>query len=237
MKLKQMKKLIFFLSFIISGSLISQSLEITYADTVVEGHASLSSDVYGYIHVKNVGSTDQSYKVKRIDKNYNALTDSNAICWDVCYQTSVSVSPTAIPINVGDSYTGFSGHVYPDMDGTPISGPITYVFFASEDPNDSVAFTVTYSLTPNFSVEEEKVDVVSIYPNPASDWLTVKYSGNSMNRSFSIKNIVGKAVYTRQLSNNYNEYRIDVSSFIPGVYFYELKEDGKAVETKKLIIR
>ncbi len=219
-------------------AIVAQSLAIVSGDSIVYGNAYTSTDIPGYVEVMNVGSTDKEYRVKRIDANYNALTDSNAICWDICFDPVVSVSPSKIMIKAGEIYSGFSGHVYPDGDGNALSGPITYVFFDANDPNDSITYTITYSVTPNFSIgEAKKNSIVSVYPNPVDDWLTVEYEGNAKNRSFSIKNIVGKTVVNKQLSNDFKEYRIDMSSLVPGVYFYELKEDGKTIETKKLVVR
>ncbi len=235
MKIEKLPYVLVFL--LVSNVILAQSLKIVLADTIVEGNASTSNDLSAYIGVMNISSADKNFKVKRIDRNYNSLTDSNAICWGVCYQTSVSVSPTAIEIKSGDFNKDFTGHVYPNMNGVSSSGPITYVFFDSENPRDSIAFTITYKVTPDFSTKEnEKTSLVSVYPNPVHHWLTVSYGGNIKNCSFEIKNIIGKQVLTEQLADYSAEYHIDVSSLIPGVYFYEFKENGKSIRTRKLII-
>lgn len=234
-----MKK--YLLLFLVSSFLANaQSLQIASADTVVYGNANQAYDIESHINITNVSGSPVSVKVKRIDKNYNALTDSNAICWQTCFAPHISVSPNSLTIapNQTTDESGFIGHVYADGDGASLSGDITYVFYNELDTDDSVAHTVTYTTTQDFSAEEQSPLSFKVYPNPASSGhITVNYSfTTSGEASMELINMVGTRVYERQLNDAQGEFRLDISKLSRGVYFYILRSNGETVITKKLIV-
>lgn len=222
----------------------AQSLQIvsTSSDTLSLGNATTENDMESYVVVKNISTNPIDLLVKRIDGNYNALTDSNAICWGICFAPDVSIAPSSFkqtlqPGEESGKYD-FVGHVYPDMDGIPREGDITYVFFDMNNPNDSVAHTVTYKTTQDFSIGESTgQNLISVYPNPAHDNIQVKYDLNGTHKgSFELRNIVGSVVYQKNLKANSTTFGLSVSNLSPGVYFYVLKGGDKVLSTKKLVI-
>lgn len=229
------------LSLILSLPLISmgQSLTITYGDSSVFGHVN-SHDVEAHIHVQNLTGSDQDVMVKRIDGNYNNITDSNAICWGVCFAPDVSVSPFPISIdaNKKDS-TNFVAHLYPDGDRLTGCGDITYVFFIDGNPSDSVAFTINYCLTADFSIEEDQISHdLSVFPNPAVGKTTVSYKlSSNENNFFELYNLLGTTIYSQKLTEREGQFELNVSEYSKGIYFYALKSQGTIVENKKMVIK
>lgn len=73
-----------------------------------------------------------------------------------------------------------------------------------------------------------------MWPNPASDFLTVEKNNNS-SVDISIKDITGKTVY---IENSVADLRKEISlnSLNTGIYFVELRQ-GNQVIRKKLVIR
>lgn len=235
-----MKKLLFLIFGVSVGiALQAQSLQITYADTLVQGHVSNTNEIPAKVTVKNVGSTAKDYLLKRIDKNYNSLTDSNAFCWgQLCYQPHISVAPMAQTIQPGEEFKGFIGYAYPDDGGQPAKGDIRYVVYDQNDPNDSVSFTITYETTADFSLRESNQSEVSIFPNPTSGMTTLEYDlGGASSGTFEIINLVGSKVYQKSLSATRSELQFDAGRFEPGVYFYSFIVDDKVAETRKLVIK
>lgn len=217
----------------------AQSLIVEAYDSVVTGHATNDNDIYGYATVKNVSSDTVLVRFKRIDANYNLLTDNNAICWGICFIESISVSPPSFSVYLapGDTASA-STHVYPDQDGVSRQGDITYVFFNSDDETDTVAYSVSYSVDNNVSLKDIAVEPkLSVYPNPANDRLEVNYSGTSLeNSSFEIINLVGSKVYSKELSATENSINLNISNLKSGVYFCVLKSDNELVVSKKLVV-
>ena len=241
-----MKKKLLLLLFVASVfNLNAQSLQIIdgEADSLVVGNAYTTADVVSHINIENVGTNTIDVLVKRIDKNINSLTDSNAICWQICFQTNISVSPPgyAITLQPGQKTTevDFVGHVYPDMDGTPMTGDITYVFFDMNNPSDSVAFTVTYEVTTTFDIPEiSQKERLSVFPNPARDNLNLEYDLTGVeDASFELVNLVGNVVYQKNLPSEKGTLELDLSKLKRGVYFYVLRNSQESMISRKLVVQ
>tara|TARA_R110002050_G_scaffold27038_7_gene70860 strand:+ start:9340 stop:10059 length:720 start_codon:yes stop_codon:yes gene_type:complete len=222
------------------GPAFGQSLVVEAYDSLVTGDALSDNDIYGYGTVKNVSSDTVLVRFKRIDGNYNLLTDNNAICWGICFIESISVSPPSYSVYLapGDTASA-STHVYPDQDDISREGNITYVFFNSDDPSDSAAYSVKYKVEGSgISVKEiATMPELSVYPNPATDRLQVNYSGQSAeNSSFEIINLVGSKVYSKSLQSAESSFNLNITNLNPGVYFCVLKVDNKLVTSKKLVV-
>lgn len=220
----------------------AQSLTIENVDTTKAiGDAYTASDLEADVNIRNNSAQAIEVGCKRIDKNYNQLTDNNAICWVACYPSSVSVSPQTIIIGAGQVTGGtdtFIGHVYPDQDGTNRRGAITYVWYDVNNTTDSVAYTINYEVTGGVGIGEKNFDEFSVYPNPASNILNVKYTGNrGQNSTFELVNMVGTKVYSRNLTNVNDQLKLDISKLSRGVYFYIIKSDGQVTSSKKLVIK
>lgn len=237
-----MKKITLLASFLILGSFMlqAQSLQVIKLDTMVVGNAWTDGDIAGYAVVQNVSSLPVEVALRRIDGNYNELTDSNAICWGLCFTTNISQNPASFnrTIDPGETDTAIV-HVYPDLDGYTRSGAITYVLFDYFNTTDSVAFDVNFQVNGvPISTQEFDKPEISVYPNPADDFLRVQYSvAEGSDNSFELINLVGAKVYQQKLDAQQSELELDLTSLNPGVYFYTLKSDGEALVSRKLVIR
>lgn len=232
-----MKKILFALCAFGLGFLASaQSLTVTSYDANVYGNAWNTSDLASYAVVSNNTGAPVEVSCKRIDRNYTALTDSNAICWVVCYGPEVSVSPLTITIPAfsDNSDNPFSGHVYPDLDGQANSGDITYVFYLTNTPTDSVAITVNYDVSATFNTNEDKLSSLKVYPNPVNDVLYYEYESN-ISTKFEIFDMTGATVYSEDVKESNPTHQVNVQHLPSGVYMYSLIQNGQRQFTKKLI--
>lgn len=76
---------------------------------------------------------------------------------------------------------------------------------------------------------------INIYPNPASDRVTLTF-GDNLQKSVSIISVIGSEVYARTTDNG--SLTIDLSSVAKGVYFIRTQYEGNAtVIVNKLIVR
>ena len=69
-----------------------------------------------------------------------------------------------------------------------------------------------------------KTPAINVYPNPATDFLSVTVNGNTDKSSLAIINQQGKQLYTQQLDNTKGiaQYNINVKSLPPGLYYLQL---------------
>ena len=82
------------------------------------------------------------------------------------------------------------------------------------DGSDHLPVTMKMAVYANLDVEEHPCGSYLVYPNPASEQLTVTVNGN-----YRITNLYGQSVMTGN-----NSHHIDVSCLASGVYF--LNVDG-----------
>lgn len=86
----------------------------------------------------------------------------------------------------------------------------------------------------NLSANENLM--LQIYPNPANDVITINYDGlKETNSSIEIINTVGQTLIKQDVANETSQ-NISVSNLTSGIYFVQIKQNGKSIATKKLVI-
>ena len=125
--------------------------------------------------------------------------------------------------------------------GTPTPGGVENWVANSPVGNEGTHSTLTYSNIPMpLSISSNKnalVAVFNVYPNPATDVLTIDITKatQSSDNSYTIYSIDGKVVLSNKLgmiSDRYQE-KVDLSPIAPGLYFVEISLDGVR-STKKI---
>jgi hypothetical protein len=74
---------------------------------------------------------------------------------------------------------------------------------------------------------------VSIYPNPANDYLMINTTTNE-NLNIEIYTITGQSVKSTECTNNASEMRVDISQLPAGMYFIRIANDQNNI-TKKFV--
>ncbi|QRR00087.1 T9SS type A sorting domain-containing protein [Dyadobacter sandarakinus] len=124
----------------------------------------------------------------------------------------------------GDSKTTQSYHF---TDQTPLADSDNLYRLKMVDADGSFGFSRIAN------VEFGQAVSLSIYPNPASDRLTITYAGWNQVSGVKVFDINGKVVYQ---SGNKVSNAIDLSAFIPGMYVIRLeKNDGTAMFRKVVV--
>lgn len=87
-------------------------------------------------------------------------------------------------------------------------------------------------------ISESTNSVISIYPNPFTDFTTIKLDSkiNLINAQMHLYDVLGKEV--KLISEiNASEIRVDRKGLSEGMYLYKFVNDGQVVSTGKLVIR
>ncbi len=206
---------------------------------------------YHFVQTIVINSNDEIF-VGTEGHYYNATglilkSSDKGDTWEIIRESSLIAS---MDINSYDELTyGRSyyngGGVYYSNDGSDWENVTTnldypYIWQVKFSPNNRL-FAITiheYKLYHTTDIVELENDFntqntsIEILPNPADNWITIKYLRNDKINKVTIYNTEGQVVY-----NNFelNE-RIDITEFVSGIYVVEI-ETLKNRSRKKLILK
>ncbi|QIA06488.1 plastocyanin/azurin family copper-binding protein [Draconibacterium halophilum] len=96
----------------------------------------------------------------------------------------------------------------------------------------NINFTDIFNIT---SVSTTELMPFTMYPNPATNKVTLEYDGFNKNASIRILDLAGKAHAVRS-TNSGNKIELDLSNIPQGLYLIQL-QDGDLLQTQKLLKR
>jgi spore coat protein CotH len=88
----------------------------------------------------------------------------------------------------------------------------------------------------NVTDEIEQNNNISIFPNPATDFVTIQSRTQCSHTKISLKNSLGQEIFSEEVEN-FSEQKINVNTFSKGLYLLEIVTDGGIVNIKKLQIK
>jgi hypothetical protein len=170
-----------------------------------------------------------------------ALTDFNGLLYVGGYFTQAGgVSGTAYLARWNGSV--WSAAITPAFNGdvdaftvVPGAQPVLYAG-GTFTQSGSTNYSRVAKYTSLVGIEEETLSAgsIRIYPNPAKDKLTIRFSEDLKLQSaeFSVYDILGNKILQRNITQ---QMTIDVSSFSAGVYFVKVIAGNKTYTTKLII--
>jgi Outer membrane protein Omp28/Secretion system C-terminal sorting domain len=72
------------------------------------------------------------------------------------------------------------------------------------------------------------------YPNPATNYTSINFSGNNNSMTFILTDINGRIIQNILIPANTQSIQLDISNLEKGVYIYYLKEENRIIDTKYL---
>lgn len=242
-----MKKIILCFGFVglIAGSKAQISIEnhsagdvvgIVSGDTLIR--VNTGDEIITDIHVLEVSSG--SYRLKRIKLvAIGTAAWTEIICWGDITGLSggcPSVSNDSAWITPLDQIANLTnvnyglGTMHINPGGT--SGTCHYRYYittAAGVPVDSV----DVKMTSTAGIKENESVTLSLYPNPAREYLTVA-SAATGEMSVSITDVLGKEVFADRFSGSKN---IDLEHFSTGVFMVSITNNEGIIETRRIVVR
>lgn len=122
--------------------------------------------------------------------------------------------------------------IYSIIDYYPTKG-LSYYRLKQTDFNGEY----TYSKLVMIDVPSQLTEDFSIYPNPFSTSATITISGASQlkNVELRIYNNLGEEVMVKIINSQITT--LDTKDFLSGIYFYQLTDNNKIIQSGKLIVR
>jgi len=198
--------------------------------------------------IKNTSSSTVSYKVRQQTINLIG-SSSRYFCFSgSCYSPATSISQTVMELtpSAESAPSDFSTHYKPyayvsgNLEYYPGTSVVAYTVFNESTPTDSTYFIIKYTVIDATAINnnESKSSISNAYPNPASDFFFIDYDISNANMAqIEVMNLLGSTVLSQELSISASKAKIDISNFVPGVYFYNLIVDGSITKSKKLIVK
>jgi hypothetical protein len=245
------KKILFIITIFFAGTIYSQSIQfMDHNDIDIGGtnhyeYGSAASLADTKFHIKNISGSSLTYTCEVTEISNPKATDMQ-----VCYGTNCFTAAAGISTprnNAGSNTIGPSA-----IDSTFKVAPFTFIWAPGDSstwrinvynvaiPSDSVSVVVTYKINP-VSINELTSDDVTlnVYPNPASNNLTIDYNINGKNENgrIDVYDVLGQKVMTHSLTKNQDKLNIDLNNLNSGVYFYSIKVGGKMLRTERVIVK
>jgi hypothetical protein len=110
-----------------------------------------------------------------------------------------------------------------------------YLYIRARDENGvwSLYEVIEFEVTENLGVDENIMLLVKIYPNPASDIITID-TKTEIIESIKIFDISGKLI--NDYGNSYSSSeKLDISNYAKGTYFLKVKTES-GLTTKKIVV-
>mgnify|MGYP003631040605 CR=1 FL=1 len=96
-----------------------------------------------------------------------------------------------------------------------------------------LTWTDVVSNTATLSISENELQAaISLYPNPAKDYISINTKNNLEISNVEIYSLLGQKVKSQRVSE---DNRVDVSSLSKGMYLMKISADGNSI-TKKIVI-
>lgn len=182
----------------------------------------------------SVSTTDNlilsfSEDVKRGTAGSITIYNSNATVFEtIPYSDSrILFQGNAVTVNPSSNFS--AGLVYYVNIDNKVIADNSNNYFAGLSSSSEWNFTIQTSS----SIPETNANIATIYPNPAKDFISIKFPEDFSMVEVSIIDINGKGVYSSVVKN---QNSIDISRYSKGLYFVKLIAKG-TVYVNKLIIQ
>lgn len=191
------------------------------------------------LFVKNNSASDIDIKCRRDVLNEVEGTMNYFCALGLCLSPYTDELPNPYTLPAGqlvDEAGVFTGHYSPNGNvGVEI---VKYKFFNVNNPNDTIAFYVSFNDGSTASIGHVENVNMKVYPNPATDVLNVSYQLNSINDAqFIMYNATGIEVLNRNIHNSVGNLILNVSDLPKGVYLYRFEGSNGFSQTSKVVLK
>jgi hypothetical protein len=122
----------------------------------------------------------------------------------------------------------------------PITAPSGKMFLAFSTNYSGTAdgWTAYYETDLVRVPDMQAEDNISIYPNPASDLISIRFDGTSYSRGIVyLTDLSGKVLLSRKIDNkNDHQFELDVNSINPGMYILIFENGSNICFYRKVVI-
>jgi PKD repeat protein len=224
------------------------SLQATYAWTFQGGSPATSTAANPTVTYTNQGTYDvRLIATNQFGSDTTLLVDYITVIDAPNLSTSSTVDHVGAPLDgtaTVDVTGGTPPYIYSWSNGqssTSANSTNTITGIAAGNYNvqvtDGSGCTVSQSVlvSTNTGVEEQELEaLVSVYPNPAKDVVTIELPSGKQANICELYNVIGARMESFSVAGK-QRFSVDLKAIAKGVYFLRINVDGQLI-TKKIII-
>ncbi len=122
-------------------------------------------------------------------------------------------------------------------DGGTVSytvGQIVYTTNSGENGSVRQGVQQVYEISTDVGLELEEIILLSTYPNPTTDFLTIKIEDYDYeNLTYQLYDIQGSLVAENLISNN--ETTVNMNDLVPATYFLNIRNSEETIKVFKIV--
>ncbi|MGE0566572.1 MAG: T9SS type A sorting domain-containing protein [Bacteroidia bacterium] len=100
---------------------------------------------------------------------------------------------------------------------------------------NSATFTQSVTTCTGVHSMENTLDIIGVYPNPASDKLTIQLNQNQPTVNIKLYSVLGELIDSKEISVVYQEAVYNLENVSNGVYFIEVGDTGSLKRIKLIV--
>lgn len=142
---------------------------------------------------------------------------------------------SVLTASIANSYSWTTGATTQSIAVSPtLTGSYSYTVTGTTPEGCSKSKSISIQVFACTGIDESVLGStgVSVYPNPSSGLLNLKFEGIQNNTSVDLYDATGRLVISRSAGNT--ELQLDLSGYASGLYYMKVK-NGEAVETLKVV--
>lgn len=175
-----------------------------------------------------IQETQNSIVLKGLINSYGAYLT------DVHFEYGVTNSFGSSIIGTPNFAYGFATNLITGLINNPLENQ-TYYYRLAATNNGNVIYSDTYQYTTLSNTDFDLEKEITLYPNPATDFLNIKSNGSDKVTAIEFYNTLGQRIYYENVSN-ISDIKIDVSNLKKGIYFVKVNFENSKVVSSKLIV-
>lgn len=242
-----MKKLITLLMLLITINAFSQDLIIRYNNNIINNNDTvfatprfLNADDTFYFDIENNTTNDLGIMVVRDPIQVLEGSLSQFCIGESCLTGNESSFPQTINAGENFSHTNYGDqafHIFYNPNGNQGITIYKYELFDATNTSIKSSFYIVLDNSTIGVQNNNSTKTITAFPNPASNRVTIEHqlTSTSDKTDLVIRNITGVVVYSSPVTGSRSI--ISLNEFNPGIYFYSIEVNGKAIATKKLIVK
>lgn len=188
------------------------------------------------------GDAERTVNLRRYEVDVVEST-RNFFCWGVCYTSqsagTLPVWESAHPVFMSPGVEVDNFHAYYKPQGQAGVSLFRFVWFDTENPDDSTWVDIQYNAEVGIGESTGGVLGFDAFPNPALDApMTVRFTlePSVVGAELVIYNTLGSKVRRTPVRGSNASIVLQRDELQPGVYFANIEVNGRALLTRRLVI-